>query len=239
MRAGFLKCAIDEPGLTPDVERVFRAVAAAHHATGAPITFHTHPGTRRGEDVQRVLVAEEGVDPGRIVLGHSGDTTDADHLSGLAEAGFVLGMDRFGIHLGITFEERCDVVVELCRRGFAERMVLSHDAACYLDWLEPGTLEFMPQWNYLHIGRDVLPYLRDHGVTEDQIATMLVGTPRGTFEGPPAEAGAQTAQAPSSQEAPGSVPGARSMRAGSGWASDQARSRAPRITSGSWAPEIP
>jgi phosphotriesterase-related protein len=183
VRAAFLKCAIDEPGLTPDVERVFRAVAATHHATGAPVTVHTHPGSRRGEDVQRVLVTEEGVDPGRIVLGHSGDTTDADHLSELAEAGFVLGMDRFGIHLGITFEERCDVVVELCRRGFADRMVLSHDAACYLDWLEPGTLAFMPQWNYLHIGRDVLPYLRDHGVGEDQITTMLVDNPRRYFEG--------------------------------------------------------
>ena len=183
VRAGLLKCAIDEQGLTPDVERVFRAVAATHHATGTPITVHTHPGTRSGEQVKRVLVDEEGIEPGRIVLGHSGDTTDADHLSALAEAGFVLGMDRFGIHQHSTFEDRCDVVVELCRRGYAGRMVLSHDAACYLDWLEPAALDFMPQWNYLHIGRDVLPYLLDHGVSEEQVTAMLVDNPRRYFEG--------------------------------------------------------
>ena len=182
VRAGLLKCAIDEQGLTGGVERVMRAVARAHHATGAPITVHTHPASRTGLVVKRVLVDEEGVDPSRIVLGHSGDSGDADHLSELAEAGFLLGMDRFGINLGTTFEARCDIVVELCRRGFADRMVLSHDAACYIDWIDPAVIPFMPQWHYLHIGEEVLPYLREKGVTEDQIDTMLVGNPRRYFE---------------------------------------------------------
>jgi phosphotriesterase-related protein len=182
VRAGLLKCAIDEQGLTGGVERVMRAVARAHHATGAPITVHTHPASRTGLVVKRVLVDEEGVDPSRIVLGHSGDSGDADHLSELAEAGFLLGMDRFGINLGTTFEARCDIVVELCRRGFADRMVLSHDAACYIDWIDPAVIPFMPQWHYLHIGEDVLPYLREKGVTEDQIEAMLVGNPRRYFE---------------------------------------------------------
>ena len=104
--AGMLKCAIDTPGLTPGVERVMRAVARTHLVTGCPVTVHTHPGTHQGLDVQRVM-ADEGVDPGRVVLGHSGDSTDTDHLSQLAEAGYWLGMDRFGIHLDTTFEDRC------------------------------------------------------------------------------------------------------------------------------------
>ena len=41
----------------------------------------------------------------------------------------------------------------------------------------------MPQWHYLHIHDDVLPYLREHGVTDDQIDQMLVGNPRRYFEG--------------------------------------------------------
>ena len=177
VRAGMLKCAIDEPGLTPGVERVMRAVARTHLATGCPITVHTHPGTHQGLTVQRVM-AEEGVDPGGVVLGHSGDSSDLDHLSALAEAGFWLGMDRFGINLETTFEARADTVVELCRRGLAGRMVLAHDAACYIDWVDPDVLPFMPQWHYLHIEQDVLPYLREHGVTDDQITAMLVDNPR-------------------------------------------------------------
>src|SRR3954454_11553430 len=45
-RAAFLKCAIDHFGLTPDVERILRAVAQAHRQTGAPITVHTHPASQ-------------------------------------------------------------------------------------------------------------------------------------------------------------------------------------------------
>lgn len=181
VRAAFLKCAIDAPGLTPGVERVMRAVARAHQRTGVPITVHTHPGSQSGLVVQRVF-GEEGVDPGRVVLGHSGDTTDADHLSALADAGFVLGMDRFGIYLDTTFEARCDIVVEMCRRGYAERMVLSQDTSCYIDWIDPQVMALLPQWTYTHIHEEVLPYLREHGVTDDQIETMLVTNPRRYFE---------------------------------------------------------
>ena len=179
VHAAFFKCAIDHQGMQPGVERVMRAVARAHRLTGAPITVHTHPGSQQGLEVKRVLCDEEGVDPRRVVLGHSGDSTDADHLTGLAEAGFILGMDRFGIS---AFEDRCDIVVEMCKRGFTRQMVLSHDASCYIDWIDPQVLPLMSQWNYLHIEADVLPYLRDHGVTEEQITIMLVDNPRRYFE---------------------------------------------------------
>jgi phosphotriesterase-related protein len=181
-RAGLLKCAIDHQGLTGGVERVMRAVAKAHLQTGTPITVHTHPGSHTAVLVRTLMVDQEGVVPASIVLGHSGDTTDADHLSSLAEAGFVLGMDRFGINLETTFEARADIVVELCRRGFASQMVLSHDASCYIDWIDPNVMAFLPQWHYLHIEQEVLPYLRERGVTDEQITTMLVDNPRRYFE---------------------------------------------------------
>jgi phosphotriesterase-related protein len=181
VRAAFLKCAIDRPGLTRGVERVMRAVARAHHRTGVPITVHTHPGSRTGLEVRRVL-GEEGVDERRVVLGHSGDTTDVDHLSELADAGFVLGMDRFGINLDTTFEARADTVIEMCRRGYAGSMVLSQDAACYIDWVDPFVMSMLTQWHYTHIHDEVLPYLREHGVTDAQIETMLVTNPRRYFD---------------------------------------------------------
>ncbi|HEX3841936.1 MAG TPA: hypothetical protein VHU85_14175 [Acidimicrobiales bacterium] len=181
VKAGMLKCAIDTQGMTGGVERVMRAVAKAHRATGTPITVHTHPGSQQGLAAWKLL-EDEGVDPRRVVLGHSGDSSDLDYLQPLAEAGFILGMDRFGINLEVTFETRADTVVELCKRGFAENMVLAHDAACYIDWIEPWALAATPQWHYLHILDDVLPYLLDKGVTEEQIETMLTGVPRRIFE---------------------------------------------------------
>jgi len=180
-RAAFLKCAIDHQGLTPGVERVLRAVAKAHRKTGAPITVHTHPASQTGLEVHKVF-SDEGVDPGRVVLGHSGDSTDADHLTQLAELGYTLGMDRFGIDTGLGFDERVGVVAELAQRGYADRMVLSQDAACYIDWIEPSLFAVNPRWHFLHIEQDVLPALRERGVSDDQIDTMLVANPRRYFE---------------------------------------------------------
>ena len=96
VRAAILKCATDEPGVTAGVERVLRAVAQAHRATGVPITTHTHAHSRRGLDQQRIFT-QEGVDLNRVVIGHSGDSTDVDYLEELIAAGSYLGMDRFGL----------------------------------------------------------------------------------------------------------------------------------------------
>ena len=183
IRAAFLKCAIDEPGLTPGVERVLRAVAQAHRETGAPVTVHTHPHSGTGRDVLRVL-REEQADLTKVVLGHSGDSTDLDYLSELADAGCILGMDRFGLDLITRFEDRVATVAALCARGYADRMVLSHDASCYIDWFPPEAVPvFAPRWHFEHLFDDVLPALRERSVTDDQIEAMLVRNPRRYFEG--------------------------------------------------------
>jgi phosphotriesterase-related protein len=183
VKAAFLKCAVDEPGLTPGVERVLRAVCRAHAETGAPITVHTHPRSGTGREVVRVL-REEGADLTKVVLGHSGDSTDLAYLTDLADAGCLLGMDRFGIDLITPFEDRVATVAELCARGYAERMVLSQDASCYIDWFPPGTVSmFAPSWHFEHVFDDVLPALRARGVTDDQIDAMLVANPRRYFGG--------------------------------------------------------
>ncbi|MGN7246179.1 phosphotriesterase family protein [Janibacter anophelis] len=183
VRAGFLKCAIEEQGLTPGVERVMRAVGAASAQSGAPITVHTNPHTQSGLVAQRVL-AEEGADLSRVVIGHSGDSTDVDHLCALADAGSYLGMDRFGLDVLLPFEDRVATVLELLRRGYAERMVLAHDASCFIDWFDAeAKRQVVPRWNYRHISEDVIPALLEGGASQDDIDTMLVANPRRYFEG--------------------------------------------------------
>ena len=182
IKAAILKCATDEPGLTPGVERVLRAVAQAHRQTGVPISTHTHAETRRGLEQQRVF-AEEGVDLTRVIIGHCGDTTDLDYLTELIEAGSYIGMDRFGVDVYLPFEERVATVAAMCERGYADKMVLSHDASCYFDALPEATLpQVLPNWHYLHIHNDVIPALVARGVTEELITTMLVDNPRRIFE---------------------------------------------------------
>jgi phosphotriesterase-related protein len=160
---------------------VLRAVGRAHVQTGAPITVHTHAGSGTGRLVVAVL-REEGTDLSKVVLGHSGDSADLDYLQELADSGCLLGMDRFGLDLITPFEQRVATVAEMCARGYAGSMVLSHDAACYIDWFPPAAVpQFAPDWHFGHLFDDVLPALRDRGVTEAQLQTMLVDNPRRYF----------------------------------------------------------
>lgn len=182
IKAAILKCATDEPGVTPGVERVLRAVAQAHRQTGVPISTHTHAATRRGLE-QQAIFADEGVDLSRVVIGHSGDTTDIGYLEELIGNGSYIGMDRFGADTFLGTEDRVNTVVQMCERGHADKMVLSHDASCFIDWLPEELVPIaLPNWHYLHIHNDVIPALKKRGVTDEQIATMLVDNPRAIFE---------------------------------------------------------
>ena len=182
VKAAILKCATDEPGVTQGVEKVLRAVARAHRRTGVPISTHTHPATRRGLEQQRIF-DEEGVDLTRVVIGHSGDSEDIGYLEELLKRGSYIGMDRFGIDVYLTTEKRVATIAKLCELGHADRMVLSHDASCYIDWYPQEALRAaVPNWHYAHISRDVVPALRAAGVTEEQVRLMTVDNPRRIFE---------------------------------------------------------
>ena len=182
IKAAMLKCAVDHDGLTDHVQRVLRACCRVHHQTNTPMTVHTHAQTERGKDILKVL-GEEGVDARRVVLAHCGDSADLGYLETLIESGATLGMDRFGLNILLPFEDRVNTVAELCKRGYADRMILSHDANCFTDWFPPELHDQVtPDWHFMHIHNDVLPALRERGVTDEQIDQMLIHTPRDFFE---------------------------------------------------------
>jgi phosphotriesterase-related protein len=184
VKAAFLKCVVEQKGLTPGVERICRSVAQAHVRTGAPITVHTNSFTRSGM-IALDFFAKEGVDLTKVVVGHAGDTNDLDYLMRMADTGATLGMDRFGLDIYNPGEQRVATIAALCERGYADRMVLSHDTACFMDYFgsawdtSRGTLA--PNWRYDHIHDDVLAALLDSGVTDDQIKQMLVFNPKRYF----------------------------------------------------------
>jgi phosphotriesterase-related protein len=45
----------------------------------------------------------------------------------------------------------------------------------------PGFFEANPSWVYTHVSDQVLPALRDRGVSDAQIDQMLVGNPQRIF----------------------------------------------------------
>jgi len=183
VKAGALKCAIDAPGLKPGVERVMRAVGQANRRTGAPISVHTSARHETGLVAQRVL-AEEGVDLRDVIIGHSGDATDLDYLMKIADQGSILGMDRFGMNAMLALDDRVATIVALVKRGYLDRLALSHDCFCWSDFFpsEAARQGYLPEHSYLYVSRMVIPALLEAGITQDQVDTMLVDNPRRHFE---------------------------------------------------------
>ena len=184
VKAALLKCCVDAAGLTAGIDRIARAVARTHRGTGAPITVHTSSPAQSGR-LAVDLFRSEGVDLAKVVIAHAGDSNDLDYLMELADTGATLGMDRFGLDLFNPTPDRIRTITALTARGYADRMVLAHDANCFIDYFgadqDTARAAIMPNWHYTHISDDVLPALRESGVTEAQIEQMLVDNPRRYF----------------------------------------------------------
>jgi phosphotriesterase-related protein len=181
IRAAVLKVATDEQGITPDVERLARAVANVSVRTGRPICTHAHAPSQSGLEQQRIF-AEQGADLGRVMIGHSNETTDLGYLTKLIDNGSYVGWDRCGLSTAVPLDAQLDTLAELCKRGFAGRLMLSHDKASFMDWFANAELDAaLPDWQYTYIHGGVLPGLRDRGVPDDQIEQMLLRNPRDFF----------------------------------------------------------
>ena len=177
VRAGMLKVVTDEPGLTPDVRRVMEAAATAQRRTGVPITTHTHAPSRNGRDQLRFFL-ERGVTADRLVIGHCGDSQDLDYLRELMDTGATIGMDRFGMEHVLPDGARLSTVLVLMQEGYADRMVLSQDAAFFSRVTPPSwRAAHAPHWNMENISRRIVPRLLEQGASEDQIHQLLVLNP--------------------------------------------------------------
>jgi phosphotriesterase-related protein len=166
-------------------ERILEAAARTHAATGVPILTHSLARVRMGEQ-QAAVLERSGVDPGRVVIGHTDDATDIDYPLGLLDRGYLVGFDRlpngrlpeYGTQ---SVEARMDMLAELAARGYADQVVMSHDDPIWAGVLtdedqqrhiesNPDVISFIP--------RTILPGLRERGVSEDAIEGMTVRAPR-------------------------------------------------------------
>jgi phosphotriesterase-related protein len=183
IKAAFIKCAADEPGVTENIEKVHRAAARASVRTGAPIMAHSRPASETGPR-QIEIFEEEGADLARVQIAHTGDTDDLDYIERVLDRGVFIGMDRFGLELFLPEDRRIPTLLALLERGYAERMFLGADSNATLDWYPQEVAEQMhaagmtKDWDIRKVPEHVIPALRDGGMTDEQLETMMVDNPR-------------------------------------------------------------
>jgi len=190
IRAGFIgEIGTERKTISPAQERVFRAAGRAHRRTGCPIMTHTtHFGELALEQLD--LLAEEGVPANRVIISHLGDRVGIKWFLPIAERGAWLDIDNLGFVSGYApLEVRADNVAALCSAGFIDQIMLSNDL-CLIDQMSafggPG---------YDNVIRAFVPLLRERGLDEQQIDTMLVANPARAFAYPAQAAREQHLQA--------------------------------------------
>ena len=185
IKAGILKSASDEEGVTPKAEIVLRAVARAHLKTGVPIMLHSYSPGQIGRQ-QLAVLKDEGVDLKRVKVDHSNDTVDLEYLHWLLGQGCYLGLDRYPGY-NISPLNRTKTMKALIDAGYADRLCPSHDRSI-LHILtanpdeEQERLRLNP-YGYLYIKNVVFSQLRRMGVTEATINRLCIDAPRYFFEG--------------------------------------------------------
>lgn len=167
IRAGIIgEMGTDDAWLTPLEERGFRAAARAHARTGLTITTHAF-----GCDVglrQLDLLVEEGVPPGRVVIGHCDTWLDPGYLDAILDRGAWVQFDTIRVRNEWDFARRADQLERIVRAGRGHQVLLSQDI-CFRDLLATNGGR-----GYTCLLDDFLPWLVGRGRIDDATARRFV-----------------------------------------------------------------
>ncbi len=156
-------------------ERSFRAAARAHRRTGLTIT--THAARWPVGIAQLDLLAEEGVDPGRVVIGHCDMVPDHDYHLAVARRGAWVQFDTVqGVHEWDT-EQRLGWLRSLADHGFLDRVLLSQDVCLRTDYAA------MDGPGYAYVVTEFADRLKAAGFDEGDVRGLLVDNPRRMLTG--------------------------------------------------------
>jgi phosphotriesterase-related protein len=197
IRPGAIKAATGVE-VTPAERRCLMGAAQAHVATGVAIITHTEHS--RNGDVQQEIFAEQGADPSRILIGHQDEQTDVAEIRKLAERGTFVGIDRVGLEILAPDERRAEHAATLIHEGYGSQLCLSQDHICSLTaprmshWIPPENRNARAEhkaaidWQvtghpYTYLVTDFVPRLKERGVADDVIESILVDNPRRLLTG--------------------------------------------------------
>ncbi len=146
---------------------MFRAVGKAHVLTGLPVFTHTSYGT--GPNVPRDigllqldLLESVGVDPRHVAIGHACclDDPSAEIIGRVATRGAYVGFDR--VTGGrVPDAQKVETILAFLDAGHADKLLLSSDL----------------RREFYRTTSVFVPMLREAGVDEQTVRTILVDNP--------------------------------------------------------------
>jgi phosphotriesterase-related protein len=184
IRPGVIKLATSKNIMTEYEESFFRAAARISIEENVSIITHTQEGTHGLAQADFLLSL--GVDPTRIMIGHSCCNTDVDYLMSIAEKGVFIGLDRWGLQGGWGAplnNRRIAILLGLIGAGYADSIMISQDTIGFW-WGRPVELGAITDtWHPTHFVDDIIPILKKAGVSDSVLNTILIDNPTRFFSG--------------------------------------------------------
>jgi predicted metal-dependent phosphotriesterase family hydrolase len=178
VRAGIIgEIGADRGFISAAEERSFRAAARAHLRTG--LTISTHAARWPVGLAQLRLLAEEGVDPRRVIVGHTDSVPIPEYHLALVKEGCYISFDSIGTGSSYDTHRAVDYVVDLVRAGFGSQLLFSHDV-CLRDHLHATG-----GCGYAYLLTEFLPLLRAAGLDQEQVRAFVTDNPRTALSGTP------------------------------------------------------
>ena len=176
IRAGIIgEIGTDKGYVSPAEERVFRAAALAHLRTGASITTHAARSSVGLEQLE--LLADSGVDLHRVIVGHCDTVPDSSYHEAIARKGAYVQFDTIRGNAEWDTQNRLAWVSNLARQGFLHQILLSHDVCMRSHLTAYGGN------GYAYVSTEFVARLRGKGLSEEEVATLLVANPRAALTG--------------------------------------------------------
>jgi len=163
--------------LVPNELKVIQASARASRITGAAVTLHTRAVLREQPGILDMLEAE-GADLSRVVVGHSNPlASDLAFMEQLLARGVYIQFDTLGRQPTLSYPVVTDTdvghgIVSLIEAGHVDRILLAQDVCSKLQLKAYGGTGFS------FIQEQFIPYLKQLGVTDAQLHTIMVENPR-------------------------------------------------------------
>ncbi|MBO5938496.1 MAG: hypothetical protein J6Q82_03240 [Clostridia bacterium] len=173
---GAIKFAVESEEMTKLSKKLLSALCTVQQETALPLIIHTNAKNKNGRKIlQTVLEAE--VSPSAVTIGHVSDTDDMDYVTEILKHGCFVGFDRiYKSSRPEYYAQKARDIYTLCERGFADRILLSHDGLVFNGFRADAPLrEDNP---YAYIFDRLLPALSDIGLTEQEIHSMMTENPK-------------------------------------------------------------
>ena len=170
VKAGFIKTAASDSGLTAMEEKFLRAAGRAARETGVAVASHTTLGSAAKKQADIL----ESISPSiRFIWVHAQAERDRKWRQQLAARGVFIELDS----LGWTPSEDgtfIAIIKELLAAGYGDRVLLSHDAG----WYQPGQLNGGSQKPFTYLLGTFVPKLRNSGLDEATIRMLIEENPK-------------------------------------------------------------